>query len=95
MFSWIELAILLLTLANKLVNWLHDRGMIDEGRRQILAELAGNIANKVKIRDEIKREVEGMSEAEVDKGLADLVRPSGVGGAAPRMPAGRSDGGAG
>lgn len=91
-FDWVKLAILGLQLINKLVNWLHDRGMIDEGRRQVIAELAGNIANKVKVRDEIRKQVDAMSEEEVDKGLADLVGPNGVGGAAPRVSTGGTDG---
>lgn len=79
-FDWVQLAILGLQLLNKLVNWLHDRKMIDEGRRQVLAELAANIGEKVKVRDEIRKQVDAMSEDEVDRGLADLVDPPPGGG---------------
>lgn len=79
-FDWVQLAILALQLINKLVNWLHDRKMIDEGRRQVIAELAANIGEKVKVRDEIRKQVDAMSEEEVDRDLADLVdRPPGGG----------------
>jgi hypothetical protein len=79
MFSWIELAILLLQLTNKLVNWLHDRGMIDEGRRQVIAEYGLKIAAKVEARDKIRKRVDAMDEAEVDKELGDLEPPDGGG----------------
>jgi hypothetical protein len=75
MLSWVELAIILLKVVNGIINWAHDRGMIDEGRRQVIAERAANILAKTKIRDEIREKVDAMSEAEVDEGLADLVRP--------------------
>jgi hypothetical protein len=82
-FSWVELAILLLQLANKLVNWLHDRGMIDEGRRQVIAENAAAIAVKVGAKEKLREQINAMSEAEVDQELLDLVRPR-DGGAKPR-----------
>jgi len=82
MSSWVELAILLLQLANKLVNWLHDRGMIDEGRRQVIAENALNIATKVRTRDQIREKIDAMSEAEVDQELGGLVDPP-AGGSKP------------
>ena len=80
MFDWVQIAILALQLINKLVNWMHDRGMIDEGRRQVIAELAGRIGDKVKIRDEIRKEVDGKTEAEVDADLGGLIDPPGGGG---------------
>jgi len=80
MFDWVQLAILLLKFANAIVNWAHDRGMINEGRRQVLAESALNIAVKAKNRDEIREKIDAMSEAEVDAQLGGLVDP----------PAGRS-----
>lgn len=75
MFSWIELAILLLKLTNALVNWLHDRGMIDEGRRQVIAENAASIAIKVGVKEKLREQIDAMSEEEVDQELRDLVDP--------------------
>lgn len=75
MFSWVELAILLLQLVNKLVNWLHDRGMIDEGRRQVIAENASAIAIKVGKKEKLREQINAMSEDQVDQELRDLVRP--------------------
>jgi len=75
MFDWLTLAIALLKLVNAIVSWAHDNGMINEGRRQVLAELAANIAAKSKVRDQIKDEVDGMSEDQVDSELGGLVDP--------------------
>jgi hypothetical protein len=75
MFDWVQLAILLLKLVNGIINWAHDRGMIDEGRRQVLAENALNIATKVQTRDQIREKIDAMSEAEVDAQLGGLVDP--------------------
>lgn len=76
MFSWIEFAILLLKVVNGIINWAHDRGMIDEGRRQVIAENAANIAIKVGARDKLREKIDAMSEAEVDQGLRDLLPPA-------------------
>jgi hypothetical protein len=72
MFSWIEFAILALRLIMKLVNWMHDRGMIDEGRRQVIAEVALGIAQKTATKEAIQEKVNAMSSDEVDAGLRDL-----------------------
>jgi len=79
MFDWLTLAIALLKLVNAIINWAHDNGMINEGRRQVIAEMAANIAAKTKIRDQIKDEVDGMSEDQVDSELGGLVDPPGSG----------------
>lgn len=76
MLSWLSFAVALLKLVNAIIGWAHDRGMIDEGRRQVIAEITANIAAKVKVRDEIREQVDAMSESEVDKELSDLVRPA-------------------
>lgn len=71
-FSWIEFAIVALKVINAIINWAHDRGMINEGRRQIIAEYAVKIATKVETRNKIRERVDAMDEAEVDKELLDL-----------------------
>jgi hypothetical protein len=84
-FGWLELAVWALKLANAIINWAHDNGMIDEGRRQVIAEYAVKIAAKVETRDKIRERVDAMDEAEVDKELSGLVDPP-VGGAKPVHP---------
>jgi hypothetical protein len=81
-FSWIEFAVVALKVINAIINWAHDRGMIDEGRRQVIAEYAMKIATKVETRDKIRERVDAMDEAEVDKELGDL-EPPGSGGSKP------------
>ena len=72
MFSWIELAILLLKLANQIVSWAHDQGKIEEGRQEVISEMSLAIASKVRTRDQILEKVNAMSPEEVDAGLRDL-----------------------
>ena len=75
MLVYLDLAIAVLKLVNSIINYFHDRGLIDEGRRQVIAENAASIAKKVAIRDKIKDEVDAMDETQVDKELGDLVDP--------------------
>jgi len=75
MLVYLDLAIAVLKLVNNIINYFHDRGLIDEGRRQVIAENAASIAKKVAIRDKIKDEVDAMDETQVDKELGDLVDP--------------------
>lgn len=72
MFSWLELAIWMLKLANAIVNWAHDRGMIDEGRRQVIKEFTLAIAAKVATKKQIQEHIDGLDDAQVDSELRDL-----------------------
>lgn len=72
MFDWIKLALLLLQLANKIVSWVHDQGLIDEGRQQVIGEMALAIAAKVRTRDQILEKVNALSDADVDAELGKL-----------------------
>lgn len=72
MFEWIKLAVLFLQLANKIISWAHDQGLIDEGRQQVIAEMSLAIAAKVRTRDQIMEKVNAMSGEEVDDGLRSL-----------------------
>jgi len=76
MLVYLDLAIAVLKLVNNIINYFHDRGLIDEGRRQVIAENAASIAKKVAIRDKIKDEVDAMDEKQVDAELGNLVDPS-------------------
>jgi hypothetical protein len=55
-------------LVNSIINYFHDRGLIDEGRAQVIAENAAAIAKKVAVRDKIKDEVNAMDEARGRRG---------------------------
>lgn len=72
MFSWIELAITLLKVVNAIINWAHDRRMIDEGRRQAILEASTAIGLKVATRKQIMEHIDGLTDAQVDDELRDL-----------------------
>lgn len=76
MLVWLDFAIALLKMINGIINWAHDRGMIDEGRAQVIAEITANIAAKTQTRDKIREKVDAMDEKQVDEELAKLVRPA-------------------
>jgi hypothetical protein len=77
MLVYLDLAIAVLKLVNSIINYFHDRGLIDEGRRQVIAENAAAISKKVAVRDKIKDEVDAMDEKQVDQELRDLEPPAG------------------
>lgn len=79
MLGWLDLAIAVFRLVNWVINYFHDRGLIDEGRRQVLSELAAEIQSKVALRDKIREQVDAMDEQQVDQELRDLERPAGGG----------------
>ena len=76
MFSWLEFAITLMKLVNNILNWVHDEGLIDSGRRQVLAAQALAIAKKVQTKNELLERINAMDDAEVDKELRDLEPPA-------------------
>lgn len=75
MLTWLDLAIAVLKLVTLVINYFHDRGLIDEGRAQVIAENAAAISAKVAVRDKIKDEVDAMDEKKVDQELGGLVDP--------------------
>ena len=79
MLTWLDLAIAALKVINSIFSYFHDRGLIDEGRAQVIAENAAAISAKVAVRDKIKDQVDGMDEKTVDQELRDL-EPPGTGG---------------
>lgn len=76
LLSYLDAAIAVLKLINATINYFHDRGLIDEGRRQVLAEIAASISKKVAVRDEIREDVDAMDEKQVDQELRDLEPPA-------------------
>jgi hypothetical protein len=80
MLVWLDLAIAALKVINSIFSYFHDRGLIDQGRAQVIAENAAAIASKVAVRDKIKDEVDAETEDQVDQDLAGLVDPPRGGG---------------
>jgi hypothetical protein len=79
MLVYLDLAIAVLKLVNSIINYFHDRGLIDQGRAQVIAENAAAISAKVAVRDKIKDQVDAMDDKTVDQELRDL-EPPGAGG---------------
>jgi len=75
--TYLDAAIAVLRLINAIINYFHDRGLIDEGRRQALAEISASISSKVAVRDKIRDEVDAMDDKQVDQELRDLEPPGG------------------
>jgi hypothetical protein len=76
MLAYLDLAIAVLKVINSIINYFHDRGLIDEGRRQVIAENAASIAKKVAVRDKIQEQVDAMDDKQVDQELRDLEPPA-------------------
>jgi hypothetical protein len=77
MLGWLDLAIAVLKLLNWIFSYFHDRGLIDEGRRQVIAENLEAISKKVAVRDKIREQVDAMDDKQVDQALRDLEPPAG------------------
>lgn len=76
MLTGLKLALLVLQLLDKLFDHWRAKGLIDQGRQEEIAATAERIAVKTGVRKVIWEKVDAMSEDEVDKALADLIRPA-------------------
>lgn len=76
MFGWIELALVIMRVVEKIINYAHDNGLIDQGRREEIAATAKRIADKMAIKQEIKEKIDAMPIEQVDKELVNLEPPA-------------------
>lgn len=81
--DWIKLALLVLQLVDKIVDWQHDQGLISEGRRMELQAQLQRMSAKLAVKKQVDDEVDSMSEEQVDAELRDLGR---VGNSSPSTP---------
>lgn len=72
MFDWLKLALLILQLVDKIIDWQHDQGLIDEGRRIELQAQLGRINAKLAVKKQVDDEVDQMSDQQVDEALGNL-----------------------
>lgn len=79
MVDWIKLALLVLQLVDKIVDWQHDQGLISEGRRMELQAQLQRMSAKLAVKKQVDDEVDSMSEEQVDAELRDLGRVGGSG----------------
>lgn len=81
-FDYIKLAILIMQLVNKVLDYAHDQGLIQQGRDEEIAATASAILFKTQVGKKIRERIDAMPDDEVDKALVGL-EPSGTGGPKP------------
>jgi hypothetical protein len=67
--DWLSLALLLLRIADKIADWLRERGQMDAGRDRALAEQAAAILAKTSVAKAVLQDVTGMTSEQVDARL--------------------------
>ena len=72
MISWLSFGIALLKIGNAILGWFIRQQAVDEGRRQVILEVAMAIAAKVATRKQIQEHIDGLNDAQVDDELRDL-----------------------
>jgi len=72
MFSWVELALALLKLANGLINWARERELISEGQDKEIAAQSAVILVKSQFAKDAMTRISGMTEAQTDDVLKQL-----------------------
>ena len=70
--SWISLALALLKFVNSIMNWAHERKLIEQGYDKAIAEVTQSILVKTTAGKAIMEKVNAMSDEEVDAGLRGL-----------------------
>lgn len=80
--DWAKIILLVLQLVDKLIDYVHDQKLIDQGRQEEISKQALIIASKVSSAKKIMEQINAMSPGEVDQALRDLEPPSagGTGG---------------
>ena len=72
MIAWAKVILLFLQLVDKIYDFAVRQGYIEQGRDQVLGEMALALAQKAAGKKRIEEQVNAMSEAEVDTALRDL-----------------------
>lgn len=75
MLNWAKIALLLLQVADKIISYLQERKLINQGYDKAIAENAANILRKSQYAKEIMANIDGLSGDAVDKLLRDLEPP--------------------
>lgn len=72
MFAWAKVILLFLQLVDKIYDFAVKQGYVQQGRDEVIAEVALRIAERSARRKYIQEKVDAMSDDEVDAGLRDL-----------------------
>lgn len=70
--DYIGLALAILKLVNFIMGYVDREQAKQDGRNEVIAEMALGIAQRVATKKAIQEKVDAMSDAEVDAGLRDL-----------------------
>ena len=70
--TWLNIALLLLRLADKIADWVREKGQMDAGRDRAIAEHAAAILAKTNVAKAVIQDVTGMTAEEVDARLKGL-----------------------
>jgi hypothetical protein len=76
--TWVNLIILILQVVNKLIDYVQNQGLIQQGHDEEIANQALAIAKKTAKGKEIMEKIDAMSETQVDDALRGL-EPRGTG----------------
>lgn len=79
MLDWAKIILLILQVADKLIDYVQDQKLIQQGRDEEIAKAAQAIMAKTKSGKAILERINAMSDTEVDQALRDL-EPSDAGG---------------
>ena len=69
MFTWGNAVVLLLQLAVAAVQWVNSQASFDAGAKSEIEKAATKILDMLKVKEETVKQVEGMTEDQVDQGL--------------------------
>lgn len=75
--AWLELGLALVKLANLVLGLVREAEFRAQGRREALALALAEIIRKTGVRDEVARQIAGLSDAELDDKLRGLEPPGG------------------
>jgi hypothetical protein len=70
--DWLGLALAVMKFVNLIMGYVDREKAKQDGRNEVIAEMALGIAQRVTTKKVIQEKVDAMSDAEVDAGLRDL-----------------------
>ena len=75
MFSWIEIALALLKIANSLITWGRERDLVSSGQDKEIAEQSVAILVKSNAAKEVMQQMSALDDKQIDDVLKQLGAP--------------------
>lgn len=69
--SWWTILTTVLQIASFIIRYLEKQNLMNEARRQVIADSLTKIAEESKVLDEVTKRINAMSDADVDKRLSE------------------------